>query len=88
MYSLGGAQLHLTHQVLGHLFFDLNLVLQRRLAESPIDENLERLPEVEVIFVEARVFLGLFLSLDLHGGGRGVESKHGPAPVNTCVLLC
>ena len=68
MYSLGGAQLHLSHQVFGHLLFDLNLVFQSRLTESPVDEELKRFPEAEVVFVETDGFLGLFLSLDLHGG--------------------
>lgn len=66
--SLRGAQLHFPHQVLRQLLFDLNLVLQRRLTKSPVDENLKRFPEAEVVFVEGQRFLSLFLSLDLHGG--------------------
>lgn len=66
--AAGGAQLNLPHQVLRQLLFDLNLVLQSRLTKSPVDENLKRFPKAKVVFVEAYVFLGLFLSLDLHGG--------------------
>lgn len=74
MSSLCRAQLHLPHQVFGHLLFDLNLVFQSRLAESAVDEDLEGFPEAEVVFVETYGFLGLFLSLDLHGGWQ-VKSK-------------
>lgn len=62
-----GAQLNFPHQILGHLLFDLNLVFQRSLTKSPINENLKRFPEAEVVFVETDCFLCLFLSLDLHG---------------------
>lgn len=68
IYSLSSAELHLSHQVFGHLLFDLNLVFQSRLTKSPINEDLKGFPEAKVVFVETYGFLGLFLSLDLHGG--------------------
>lgn len=68
MDSPCGAQLHLSHQVFGHLLLDLDLVFQGSLTESPVDEDLKRLPEAEVVFVETYCLLGLFLSLQPHGG--------------------
>lgn len=58
--------MNIPHEILGHLLLDLNLVFQSRLTKSAIHKDLERLPEVEVVFVEADVLLRLFLSLDLH----------------------